>query len=136
MDQRGRILIVDDNAVNREILCKILRRDYDLSTAENGLQCFHRLAEFQPQLVLLDIMMPGIDGYEVCRQIKLQKGDRFLQVILVSGKGSVAERLRGYESLADDYLIKPFEHAELRAKVQVQFRMWNEYILPFQPAPT
>ena len=136
MSSRGRILIVDDNDVNREILCRILRRDYDLETAADGTQCIQHLADFRPQLVLLDIMMPGTDGYEVCRQIKSQKGPRFVQVILVSGKGGVADRLRGYESLADDYLTKPFDHAELRAKVQVQFRMWNEFVSPHMPNPT
>lgn len=70
VNQRGRILIVDDNAMNRDILCRILRKEYELDTAENGDECLRKLPEFQPQLVLLDIMMPGIDGYEVCRRIK------------------------------------------------------------------
>lgn len=123
MNERGRILIVDDNAMNRDILCRILRKDYDLETAEDGQQCLSRLPEFHPQLVLLDIMMPGIDGYEVCRRIKSGEENSGVQVILVSGKGSTAERLRGYEAQADDYIVKPFDHDELRSKVRVQFRL-------------
>ena len=70
-------------------------------------------------------MMPGIDGYETCRRIKAAAEGVFVQVILVSGKGSLAERLQGYEAGADDYLVKPFDHAELLSKVRVQFRLWN-----------
>jgi DNA-binding response OmpR family regulator len=75
--------------------------------------------EFLPHVVLLDVMMPGTDGYELCRQIKSAAGDAFRQVILLSGRGTITERLRGYENLADDYLVKPFDHDELVAKVRV-----------------
>ena len=68
-------------------------------------------------------MMPGIDGYEICRRIKQSAVGQFVQVILVSGKGSTAERVRGYEAQADDYLVKPFDHEELLSKVRVQFRL-------------
>jgi DNA-binding response OmpR family regulator len=76
-------------------------------------------------LVLLDIMMPGMDGYEVCRRIKSAAIGEFVQVILVSGKGSTAERVKGYEAQADDYVVKPFDHEELLSKVRVQFRLWH-----------
>ena len=70
MDPKGRILIVDDNATNVDILRRILRKEYDLETAANGEECLAKIPAFKPQLVLLDIMMPGIDGYETCRRIK------------------------------------------------------------------
>jgi len=124
MTTHGRVLAVDDHPLNRDILCKILRRDYDVETAVDGDECLRKLAEFRPQVVLLDIMMPGLNGYEVCRRIK-EAGGAFVQVILVSGKGSTAERLEGYAALADDYLVKPFDHDELRSKVRVQFRLWE-----------
>ncbi len=120
---RGRILIVDDNPTNVDILRRILTKDYELATAANGDECLAKLPAFKAQLVLLDIMMPGIDGYEVCRRIKQSAVGQFVQVILVSGKGSAAERVRGYEAQADDYLVKPFDHEELRSKVRVQFRL-------------
>ncbi len=123
MEKRGRILLVDDNPLNLDILRKILRKDYELALAEDGEACLRLLPEFLPQLVLLDIMMPGIDGYEVCRRIKTSSMGAFIQVILVSGKGSTAERLEGYAAHADDYVVKPFDHDELVSKVRVQFRL-------------
>ena len=69
--------------------------------------------------------MPGMDGYEACRRIKSSAIGEFVQVILVSGKGSTAERVKGYEAQADDYIVKPFDHEELLSKVRVQFRLWD-----------
>ena len=123
MDPKGRILIVDDNAINVDILRRILRKEYELETAADGQQCLAKIPAFKPQLVLLDIMMPGIDGYETCRRIKAATIGRFVQVILVSGKGSTAERLQGYEAQADDYLVKPFDHDEMVSKVRVHLRL-------------
>jgi DNA-binding response OmpR family regulator len=122
---RGRVLLVDDNQMNVDILHKILRKEYDVATANSGERGLELCREFRPQLVLLDIMMPGLNGYEVCRRIKSEAGDQFVQVILVSGKGSTEERLQGYQAQADDYLVKPFDHGELLSKVRVQFRLWE-----------
>ncbi len=119
----GRILIVDDSEINVEILKEILSDSYHLATASTGEECLNVIREFAPDLVLLDVMMPGISGYEVCRRIKTSPVGAFTQVILVSGKASKAERLQGYEAGADDYVIKPFDHDELLAKVRVQFRL-------------
>ena len=123
MDSKGRILIVDDNAMNVDILRRILRKEYDLETAANGADCLAKIPAFQPQLVLLDIMMPGIDGYETCRRIKSSAVGPFVQVILVSGKGSTAERLQGYAAQADDYVVKPFDHDEMLSKARVHLRL-------------
>ena len=125
MEQRGRILIVDDNAINVDILRRLLCKEFDLETAASGEECLSAVPTFKPQLVLLDIMMPGMDGYEACRRIKCSAIGEFVQVILVSGKGSIAERVKGYEAQADDYIVKPFDHAELLSKVHVQFRLWD-----------
>lgn len=124
---RGRVLIVDDEPVNVMILCKLLRNHYATETAANGAECLQKVASFRPQLVLLDIMMPGLNGYDVCRQIKESRVGEFVQVILVSAKGSPAERLQGYAALADDYVVKPFNHDELLSKVRVQFRLWEAH---------
>jgi putative two-component system response regulator len=125
MEQHGRILIVDDNPTNVDILRRLLRKEYDVAIARGGEECLLVVPTFKPQLVLLDIMMPGLDGYQVCRQIKSSALGEFVQVILVSGKGSTAERVQGYEAQADDYIVKPFDHAELLSKVRVQFRLWD-----------
>jgi len=118
-----RILIVDDCAVNVEILHELLRDDYEVAIARTGEECLEKLPQLCPDLVLLDIMMPGIDGYETCRRIKTGPSGGFTHVILVSGKASTRERLQGYEAGADDYVVKPFNHDELLAKVRIQFRL-------------
>ena len=123
MEHRGRVLIVDDNAINVDVLRRLLRKEYELETADSGEECLAKVSTFKPELVLLDIMMPGIDGYETCRRIKSSAIGEFMQVILVSGKGSTGERVRGYEAQADDYIVKPFDHDELLSKVRVQFRL-------------
>jgi diguanylate cyclase (GGDEF)-like protein len=123
MEPRKRIMIVDDNAINVDILRRILRKEYDLEAAASGDACLSRLPVFKPALVLLDIMMPGIDGYETCRRIKSGPQGESVQVILVSGKGTTADRIRGYEALADDYVVKPFDHEELLSKVRAHFRL-------------
>ena len=123
MDPRGRILIVDDNAVNADILRRLLRNDYELAVAATGEECLSLLPAFKPQLVLLDIMMPGMDGYETCRRIKsgewrLRAGDSRLRQRLDRRAG------QGYAAQADDYIVKPFDHED-RSKVRVQFRLWD-----------
>lgn len=121
--KQGRILIVDDQPLNIEILRKLLRNDYVLESAENGAECLEKVQDFQPDLVLLDIMMPVLDGYEACRRIKSSEVGDLVQVILVSGKGSTSERLEGYNVQADDFVVKPFNHDELRSKVKIHFRL-------------
>ena len=119
----NRVLIVDDSEMNVEILQQLLRDKYELETACSGEECLEKLRTFNPDLVLLDVMMPGIDGYETCRRIKASPFGNFTQVIVVSGRATAPERLQGYEVGADDYVVKPFDHDELLAKVHVQFRM-------------
>ncbi|HTN75988.1 MAG TPA: HD domain-containing phosphohydrolase [Pirellulaceae bacterium] len=123
MPRSQRILIVDDSLLNVRIMQKLLQDDYELETAMEGQTALQKLREFSPDVVLLDIMMPGISGYEVCETIKRGPFGPFTQVILVSGKASPQERLKGYQALADDYIVKPFEHEELLSKVRVHFRL-------------
>ena len=119
----NRILIVDDCPINLKILKELLRGEYEIASALSGEEGLQKVREFSPELILLDIMMPGLDGYEVCRQIKEGPLGKFTQVILVSGKASTPERLKGYEVGADDYVVKPFDHDELIAKVRIHFRL-------------
>jgi two-component system sensor histidine kinase/response regulator len=123
MQEQGRILIVDDNPHNVAILEELLDDDYQLRTAASGEEALAMAPEFSPAVILLDIMMPGIDGYETCRRIRTTPGLRHTKIILVSARAMVSERLRGYEAGADDYIIKPFDKHELRAKVCVYLRL-------------
>jgi DNA-binding response OmpR family regulator len=118
MERRKRVLIVDDNAMNVDVLHRILRKEFELDTATSGDECLAKLSTFKPQLVLLDIMMPGMDGYETCRRIKSGPSGDSVRVILVSGRGTAADRVHGYEALADDYVVKPFDHEELLHRVR------------------
>ena len=120
---RKRILIVDDDELNRRILHEVLGDDYEVADASSGEDCLSRMRDFGPDLVLLDIMMAGMDGYEACRQIKAAPHGELTLVALVSGRASTSERMRGYEAGADDYIVKPFDHDELAARVRVLFRL-------------
>jgi len=109
MKPRGRILIVDDIPANVDILRRLLRKEYELATAASGEECLALIPSFKPQLVLLDIMMPGIDGCETCRRIKSSAVGDFVQVILISGKPP----LRGDRNAV--FFIQPmFESAAVK----------------------
>ncbi len=121
--KREKILIVDDNATNIEILQEYLEEDYELATALSGEQALDKVFAFQPAVILLDIMMPGLDGYEVCRRIRANPDLRHTKIIMVSVKAMLSERLAGYAAGADDYVTKPFDEEELLAKVRVYMRL-------------
>jgi signal transduction histidine kinase len=123
MQKKHKILIVDDNATNIAILEEVLAEEYYLRAAKSGDEALEILKSFRPDMVLLDIMMPGIDGYETCRRIRSNPTLDYIKVIMVSAKAMVEERLKGYEAGADDYLTKPFEEEELLAKVRVYLRL-------------
>ena len=123
MNQTNRILIVDDHPENVDILEDILEEDYPLATAYSGEEALTQAQCFCPALILLDIMMPGIDGYETCRQLRQMPALRHTKIVMVSAKAMASERLQGYEAGADDYVTKPFDLDELRAKVRVYLRL-------------
>lgn len=121
-DTSDRILIVDDNASNIKILQERLE-DYDLQIATSGEDALMLAPEFKPDLVMLDIMMPGIDGYEVCRRLRSNPDLAATKIIMVTAKALREERLEGYAAGADDYMVKPFDGQELLAKVRVYLRL-------------
>lgn len=123
MAELQKVLIVDDEPRNQRILAEILEGVADFRLAANGEEALALVATYRPDLVLLDIMMPGIDGYQVCTKIKGDPEDGLIKVILVSGKAMIEERLKGYEVQADDYITKPFVPEELLAKVKVFLRL-------------
>lgn len=123
MSTPAKILLVDDDARNLRILDEILSDDYMLETAASGEEALEKLDSFAPDIILLDIMMPNMDGLEVCRRVRKDNGHRFVKILLVSGKARIEERLEGYASGADDYITKPFDHLELLAKIKVYARL-------------
>jgi CheY-like chemotaxis protein len=120
--KKGKILIVDDEPINCEIMQEILEVDYDLKIVNNGQECLDSAPHWLPDLVLLDISMPGMSGYEVCRQLKGGVKTQDAQITFVSALDTLGDRLAGYEVGGDDYITKPFDAEELLRKVEVAFK--------------
>ncbi len=116
-----RLLVVDDDPSVREALALVLDLNgFDVSTACDGRQAIRALAVQTPDAVVLDVLMPGIDGLEVCRRIRAV-GDR-TPVLMLTARAEVGERVAGLEAGADDYLAKPFAHEELVARLRALLR--------------
>jgi diguanylate cyclase (GGDEF)-like protein len=116
---RYTILVVDDEPHIVQILRFTLEKaGYRVYTAENGQEGLDKLIELQPNLVILDIMMPVMDGYEVCRRMREDFKMNQIPVIMLSAKGDLPERVRGLEGGANDYLIKPYSNDELLLRVR------------------
>lgn len=122
-DSRKRILAIDDNSINLAVMAELLGDDYNVMTAECGEEAVRVAPGFCPDLILLDIMMPGIDGYETCEQLRTTAHLESTKILLVSAKSEASDRLRGYESGADDFIAKPFNGNELLAKIKVFLRL-------------
>jgi len=114
----SRVLIVDDAKVNVDILVEALRHDYKLAVALSGESALQSIERNPPDLVLLDILMPGIDGYEVCRRLRASPQTRELPVMFLSSLEEVQNKTLGFEVGANDYLTKPFEILEVKARVR------------------
>jgi DNA-binding response OmpR family regulator len=115
------ILVVDDEPMVREVLSRYLSREgFDVSAAEDGEEALTRFARATPDLVLLDLMLPKIDGYEVFRRIREQGGRT--PVIMLTAKGEETDRIVGLELGADDYVAKPFSPREVVARVRAVLR--------------
>jgi signal transduction histidine kinase len=123
MQSQDKILAVDDDAVDIMIVKKLLDRDYEFRTASTGEQALEIATDFQPDIILLDNILPGIDGREVCQRIRADSRLRHTKIIMVSGKTMVSERVEAYEAGADDYITKPFDEEELLAKIRVYLRL-------------
>ncbi len=114
-----KILIVDDQLIGRQLLESILfREDYELFFAEDGQQALDQIYEHQPDVVLLDVMMPHIDGFEVCRRVRGDEKIKDTPIILVTALDDRDSRLNGFESGANDYVSKPIDRLELLARVK------------------
>lgn len=113
MRRRNKILVVDDNPVNLSILEEMLSDEYRVAFAQNGPDALRTAASFQPACILLDVMMPDIDGLEICRQIRATAGLRETVIIMVSAKAMPSEKSAGFSAGADDYIAKPFDEVEL-----------------------
>ncbi len=126
-----RILVVDDDLSIRNLLLRFLqRREYSVETAANGTEALRLLQTFQPQLVVLDLNLPDISGFEVCQQ--MQQGSGVL-ILMLTSRVSASDKLMGFSLGADDYLTKPFNLPELEARVAALLRRQRGSLTPALP---
>src|SRR6478672_8369842 len=117
-DAPARILIVDDHEDNIELLrARLEARGYTIDSAMDGEEALHAIAKSPPDLVLLDVMMPRIDGFEVVRRVKANRSLPFIPIILQTALDSTEHKVEGLDAGADDYITKPINFAELEARV-------------------
>ena len=132
MAEKQKILIVDDDANIAELIELYLTKEcFQCMQAHDGEEALKKNASFQPDLILLDIMLPGIDGYDVCREIRKTST---VPIIMLSAKGEVFDKVLGLELGADDYIIKPFDSKELVARVKAVLRRYQTGSAPAAPA--
>jgi signal transduction histidine kinase len=119
VDRKNKILIVDDAVDTVELLRKRFRSEgYDTAEAYNGEEGLQKVAESNPDLIVLDVMMPKMDGYEVCQRLKADENTKYIPVLMLTAKGEVEHKIKGLDIGADDYMGKPFDYKELSARVR------------------
>ena len=129
MVAKQKILIVDDDANIAELISLYLTKEcYDTRMVQDGEEALAVYEQYQPNLILLDLMLPGIDGYQVCREIRAKSN---LPIIMLSAKGEIFDKVLGLELGADDYIMKPFDSKELVARVKAVLRRYQ----PSKPEP-
>lgn len=121
---KSKILAVDDNPLNIELLEAYLLKDgYEVIVANNGVEALEQVKNQKPDLVLLDIMMPELDGYEVCKTLKNDPEYRFIPIIMLTALHDIKDKVKGIEAGADDFISKPFNHLELMTRVKSLLRI-------------
>lgn len=125
MKKITKILIIDDEPENVLVMREMLRfhPQYECKVGHSGNAALDILKSYFPDIILLDVMMPGINGYEVCRQVRAEHKHKFSKIIMVSGMSTIDDRLMGYDAGADDYLTKPYVVGELLAKLEVYSKL-------------
>ena len=130
MAEKQRVLIVDDDANIAELISLYLTKEcYETLIVYDGEEALRVFREFNPNIILLDLMLPGIDGYQVCRELRTSSQ---VPIIMLSAKGEIFDKVLGLELGADDYMIKPFDSKELVARVKAVLRRYHA--VPLAPA--
>ena len=135
MHKKNKILVVDDEPMNVDLLEAMLPDEkYDVISASNGSEALKKATDLFPDLILLDIMMPGMDGYQVTRKLKDGPTTRHIPIVLVTALNGVEDKVKGLEVGADDFLTKPLDKAELKARVNslLQVKAFHDHMLNYQ----
>lgn len=132
MAEKQKILIVDDDANIAELISLYLEKEcFETQIVGDGEEALRVFPVFKPNLILLDLMLPGIDGYQVCREVRSSSQ---VPIIMLSAKGEIFDKVLGLELGADDYMIKPFDSKELVARVKAVLRRYQTAPAPAAPA--
>lgn len=119
-DSRGRVLVVDDDASLAEMLTIVLRQEgFEPAVCLRGDEALAAFREFRPDVLLLDLMLPGKDGIDVCKEVRAESG---VPIVMLTAKGDTTDVVVGLESGADDYVVKPFKPKELVARIRARVR--------------
>jgi DNA-binding response OmpR family regulator len=128
MAKLPKILVAEDDGMIRKIIEEVLFRDYELHFSEEGNDALNMAVEIKPELIILDVMMPGMDGFEICKKIREQPALRKTIVIMLTALTDSDSQKSGINAGADDYLTKPFNPIDIRTKVSLMFRLRNRLL--------
>ncbi|MCG2722886.1 MAG: response regulator, partial [Thermodesulfovibrionales bacterium] len=118
-EKKNKILIVDDAPDTVELLRKRFRAEgYDTDQAYNGEEGLRKVSEYNPDLIILDVMMPVMDGYEACKRMKADENTKYIPILMLTAKGEIDHKVKGLDIGADDYMAKPFDYKELSARIR------------------
>ncbi len=126
IDDSANVLVVDDNSLNLDLLCRILSKaNFKTISAIDGKDAINQVSLQHPDLILLDIMMPNLDGFEVCKLIKNNPDTKNIPIIFMTGLADTETKVKAFKLEASDYITKPFQKAELLARVRYQLQVFN-----------
>jgi diguanylate cyclase (GGDEF)-like protein len=120
---KARVLLVEDDRLQADVTTEMLRKSgYDVSWANDGISAIKMVKASKPDIILLDLMLPGLDGYEVCRWLKLEEATKGIPVIMLTIKKELSDKISGLQIGADDFLPKPYDELELNARIYASLR--------------
>ena len=121
-----KILSVDDEPINQAIVEELFSAKFDVALASSGEECLQNIARIKADLILLDVSMVGMDGYDTCRELKKNESTRHVPIIFVSARGSLEDKIKAYEAGGYDYITKPFNHSELESRIKQTIETANQ----------
>lgn len=118
MNEKSKVLLVDDSPLIRKILSDMLENDYEVITSHSGLDGYEKAILLQPDIILLDVVMPELDGIETCKMIKKNKATEFIPIIFITSLDEAQDEMKGLEAGAIDYITKPFSEGIVKARIK------------------